>query len=159
MRRQTPAANPQPGRTITAPQPVSLVSVGDGDTLRVATADGSKLTIRLACIDAPETAQGYLGADARINLARLLQGSSLQILPQTADRYGRTVAEVIANGRSVNLEMVRSGQAYAFRKYLSGCDQNAYLQAEAEAERRRLGVWRYQQGVQRPWDFRDSRRK
>ena len=36
--------------------PVSLVSVGDGDTIRVTTAKGQKMTVRLACIDAPETA-------------------------------------------------------------------------------------------------------
>jgi endonuclease YncB( thermonuclease family) len=40
----------------------TVLSVGDGDTLRVV--DGSKrLTIRMACIDAPETAQRPYGAN------------------------------------------------------------------------------------------------
>ena len=42
----------------------TVVSVGDGDTLRVST--GSKpITIRLACIDAPETAQSPYGQQSR----------------------------------------------------------------------------------------------
>lgn len=36
------------------------LSVGDGDTLRVQ-AGGRAITIRLACIDAPETAQSPWG--------------------------------------------------------------------------------------------------
>ena len=38
--------------------PVTLVSVGDSDTVRVTSRQGERVTIRLACIDAPETAQG-----------------------------------------------------------------------------------------------------
>ena len=38
-------------------QAATVLSVGDGDTLRVDDR-GKRLTIRLACIDAPEMAQG-----------------------------------------------------------------------------------------------------
>jgi len=154
-RSTTPPRSPKPSLS---PQPAALVSVGDGDTIRVATANGKRLTIRLACVDAPETAQGYAGTDSRASLSQFLQGATLEIRPQTTDRYGRTVAEVYANGRNVNLAMVQSGQAFAYRKYLSGCDQSAYLSAEQAAERRGLGVWRYPGAVQRPWEFRESRR-
>ena len=41
--------------------PVNLLSVGDGDTVRVIDKLGAKVTIRLACIDAPETSQGSSG--------------------------------------------------------------------------------------------------
>ena len=42
----------------------TVLSVGDGDTLRVV--EGSqRLTIRLACIDAPVAAQNPYGAAAR----------------------------------------------------------------------------------------------
>lgn len=158
VERSQPIAAPRAPKPAPAPQSAALVSVGDGDTIRVATANGKRLTIRLACVDAPETAQGYAGADSRANLAQLLQGATLEIRPQTTDKYGRTVAEVFANGRNVNLAMVQSGQAFAYRKYLSGCDQSAYLSAEQAAERQRVGVWRYPGAVQRPWEFRESRR-
>ena len=136
---------------------VSLVSVGDGDTIRVIGANGKKATIRLACIDAPESAQGAIGAESTVYLRQLLSAGALEIQPQTIDRYGRTVAEVFAGGRNVNLEMVRGGQAYAYRDYLDGCGASAYLDAESQAERTRQGVWRWGD-QQRPWDFRRQSR-
>ena len=99
---------------------VNLVSIGDGDKIRVVAANGKKYTIRLACIDAPETAQGGSGAQATTYLKQLLAAGSLEIVPQTVDRYGRTVPEVFSSARNVNLAMVHGGQAYAYRDYLSG---------------------------------------
>jgi len=148
---RTPASLPPRG-------PVSLVSQGDGDTIRVRNSQGQILTIRLACIDAPETAQGPSGAEAGQALAQLLQGQSLEIRPQTTDRYGRTVAEVFANGQNLNLQMVRMGAAFVYRDYLNGCDASAYEQAEQQAQRFRQGVWRWDGGTERPWDFRSRRR-
>jgi len=156
-----PAPTPAPRRSQPKPVaavtgPATLVSVGDGDTIRVTGANGQKVTIRMACIDAPETAQGESGTQATLVLKQLLGAGPVEIRPQTVDRYGRTVAEVYAGGRNVNLEMVRLGMAYAYRQYLSGCDENAYLGAEAQAERARQGVWRWGNEV-KPWDFRKSR--
>ena len=74
---------------------------------------------------------------------------------QTKDRYGRTVAEIFRNGRSVNLAMVQSGQAFAYRKYLAACDGGAYLAAEAQAQQSRRGVWAVTGGIERPWDWRN----
>ena len=52
--------------------------------------------------------------------------------------------------------MVRRGKAYVYRQYLSGCNANAYLKAEGEAQRSRQGVWRSGNEV-KPWDFRRNR--
>jgi endonuclease YncB( thermonuclease family) len=89
----------------------TVLSVGDGGTLRIV--DGSKrLTIRMACIDAPETAQRPYGAASRQRLQALAPvGSMVSLRPQTTDNYGRTVAEVFRNGQNINLAMVSSGQA------------------------------------------------
>ena len=141
----------------TAAGPAALVTVGDGDTIRVNDAKGQKVTIRMACIDAPETPQGESGTQATLVLKQLLGAGGLEIRPQTVDRCGRTVAEVYAGGRNVNLEMVRMGLAYAYRQYLGGCDENAYLEAEAQAERGRQGVWRWGNEA-KPWDFRKQQR-
>jgi len=132
----------------------TVLSVGDGDTIRVI--EGSqRLTIRLACIDAPETAQRPYGAASRQLLQQLLPlGSTVSLRIQTKDRYGRTVAEVYRDGRSINLAMVSIGQAFAYRKYLAACDSRAYLTAEAEAQRQRRGFWSVPGGIQKPWDWR-----
>jgi endonuclease YncB( thermonuclease family) len=52
-----------------------VISVGDGDTLRVEEA-GRKVTIRVACIDAPEMAQAPYGQQARQALSELLSVGS-----------------------------------------------------------------------------------
>jgi endonuclease YncB( thermonuclease family) len=139
-----------------ASYPATVLSVGDGDTLRVQ-AGGRSITIRLACIDAPETAQSPWGQQSRAYLMqRLPRGREVHIQPHTADRYGRTVAEVISD-TNINLVMVEDGQAFAYRRYLSGCDAREYLDAEFRASRHRYGVWQVEGGITRPWDFRRGR--
>jgi endonuclease YncB( thermonuclease family) len=136
----------------------TVISVGDGDTLRVQDG-GQRVTIRLACIDAPETAQAPYGMNSRRLLQELAPiGAKVQLVVETKDRYGRTVADIRRNGQSVNLRMVRSGQAFAYRQYLAKCDAAAYLKAEQEAEKARLGVWAVPGGITRPWAFRRGRR-
>jgi endonuclease YncB( thermonuclease family) len=46
------------------PASATVLSIGDGDTIRVL-AQGRKITIRLACIDAPEVAQNPHGQRGR----------------------------------------------------------------------------------------------
>jgi len=131
-----------------------VLSVGDGDTLSVS-AGGSRRTIRLACIDAPETAHSPYGTDARSALQAMAPvGSSVTVKGGKRDRYGRTVAEIWRGSTNVNLELVRQGDAFVYRQYLSGCDRNAYLSAESQAESARLGVWSVPGGITRPWDWR-----
>ena len=134
----------------------TVLSVGDGDTLRVS-AGGRPLTIRLACIDAPETAQAPWGQQSRAYLIqRLPRGRAVGIHPHTIDRYGRTVAEVISD-ININLVMVEDGQAFAYRRYLGSCEARDYLAAEFRASRHRFGVWQLEGGITRPWDFRRGR--
>ena len=139
-------------------QAATVLSVGDGDTLRVDDR-GKRLTIRLACIDAPEMAQGAHGQQSRALLTSLAPvGSNVTLKVVDTDRYGRTVAEISRGGQSLNLRMVRRGQAFAYRQYLSNCNPTAYLGAERGAEVDRIGVWSSPGGIQRPWDFRHGRR-
>jgi len=134
----------------------TVISVGDGDTLRVSNA-GRSITIRLACIDAPETAQSPYGQQVRSYLQqRLPRGRQVSILPHTTDRYGRTVAEVISD-ININLVLVEDGQAFAYRRYLSSSNAKEYLDAEYRASRHRYGVWQVEGGITRSWDFRHGR--
>ena len=133
-----------------------VLSIGDGDTIRVRQG-GRAITVRLACIDAPETAQSPCGQHARRYLQqRLSIGREVTLEVKTTDRYGRTVAEVISD-ININLVMVEDGQAFAYRRYLSGCNAKEYLDAEYRASRHRYGVWQVEGGITRPWDFRRGR--
>ena len=90
----------------------TVLSIGDGDTISVLER-GQKLKVRLACIDAPETAQNPYGMARRNQLKALLPiGSTGSLRIQAVDRFGRSVAEVIGNKGMVNLAMVQSGQAF-----------------------------------------------
>jgi endonuclease YncB( thermonuclease family) len=138
-------------------QSATVLSIGDGDTIRVRQG-GRALTVRLACIDAPETAQSPWGQQVRRTLQqRLPIGRPVTLKVKTTDRYGRTVAEVVSD-ININLAMVEDGQAFAYRQYLGGCDAKEYLDAEYRASRRRYGVWQVPGGITRPWDFRRGRR-
>ena len=133
-----------------------VLSIGDGDTIRVRQG-GRAITVRLACIDAPETAQRPYGQQARSYLQqRLPVGREVSLDVKTTDRYDRSVAEVISD-TNINLAMVEDGQAFAYRQYLGGCDAKEYLDAEYRASRRRYGVWQVPGGITRPWDFRRGR--
>ena len=133
-----------------------VLSIGDGDTIRVRQGDRA-ITVRLACIDAPEMAQRPYGQQARSYLQqRLPIGREVTLEVKTTDRYGRSVAEVISD-ININLAMVEDGQAFAYRQYLGGCDAEEYLDAEYRASRRRYGVWQVPGGITSPWDFRRGR--
>ena len=134
-----------------------VLSIGDGDSIRVRQGD-RVLTVRLACIDAPETSQSPYGVAARHYLQQRLRiGQEVTLRPKTIDRYGRTVAEVISE-ININLVMVEDGQAFAYRPYLAACDAREYLEAEFRASRHRYGVWQVEGGITRPWDFRRGHR-
>ncbi len=107
-----------------------MLSIGDGDTIRVLEG-GRRITLRLACIDAPEMAQAPYGEQARRDLqSRLRIGNNVRLIPQTVDSYGRTVAEVIG-AVNLNLALVEDGQAFAYRKYLGECNAQDYLDCPA----------------------------
>jgi len=139
---------------------LKLLSVGDGDTIRVSSPSGtSKTTVRLACIDAPETSQAPYGNDARQALqAELPIGTEVGLRPKATDRYGRTVAEVLKGTTNINQALVQSGVAFVYWQYIEGCDRETYSRLENEARLKSLGIWAVPGGIQRPWDYRRGRR-
>ncbi len=136
-----------------------VLSVGDGDTLQVQ--DGqTKMTVRLACVDAPERAQAPWGQAASERLKQLLpMGQGVQLREVDRDRSGRIVAEVSANGQSINLQMVQEGMAVIYPQYFHNCGatQAQYRQAEAIAKQQGVGVWNLGNPLPTmPWQFRSS---
>lgn len=136
----------------------TVISIGDGDTLRV-NLEGEDTTIRLACIDALETAQSPWGNQSQDRLQELLPGEQVVKLREIEqDRYGRTVAEVYVGTKSINLQMVEEGQAVVYRQYLNSCSdtQQLYLDAETKAQEQKLAFWN-QDNPTMPWDFRKQK--
>jgi len=133
-----------------------VISIGDGDTLSV-TEGSQRIKVRLACIDAPESSQLPYGKTARQALKDLLPvGSDVTLRSKATDRYGRNIAEVIRNGSNINQSLVESGNAFAYWQYIKGCDRLTYFRLETYARLRGLGVWSVPDGIQRPWDYRQS---
>jgi micrococcal nuclease len=122
------ATQPSPA---TATSGATVISTGDGDTLRL-NQQGQAVTVRLSCLDAPESSQtgGKASAD---RLQQLLPGGqAVQIRPVDTDRYGRTVAEVYVAGQSINLPLVQEGMAVVYTEYLDGCPDSREQLLSAE---------------------------
>ncbi|BDI20691.1 hypothetical protein ANSO36C_64930 (plasmid) [Nostoc cf. commune SO-36] len=133
----------------------TVVSVGDGDTIRVRTGNKT-VTVRLVCIDAPEMKQNPWGQQSSARLKQLLPvGQAITLRPVETDKYKRLVAEIYVGNRSINVNMVQEGQAVVYRQYLKGCPQSkdSLLQAENYAKQQRLAFWSQANPVM-PWDFR-----
>lgn len=139
---------------------LKVLSIGDGDTIRVTTPTGTKkTTVRLACIDAPETSQAPYGNDARQALqADLPIGTEVGLRTKATDRYGRTVAEVLKGTTNINQALVATGAAFVYWQYIEGCNRETYSRLENEARLKSLGIWAVPGGIQRPWDYRRGRR-
>ena len=137
-----------------------VLSVGDGDTIRVSSPSGTgKTTVRLACIDAPENNQNPYGNDARQALQEHLPiGTEISLRTKATDRFGRTVAEVLKGTNNINQELVATGAAFVYWQYIDGCDRETYSRLENEARLKSLGIWAVPGGIQRPWDYRRGRK-
>lgn len=130
----------------------AVLEVLDGDTI-VVEYQGSEKRVRLAQIDAPETAQPF-GPEAKQALTELLRDKSVGIAVETTDRYGRLVAEVVVNGDSVNAQLVKRGAAWVYRQY---AHDESYYDYEAEARKAGLGLWAAANPTP-PWEWRRARR-
>ena len=76
------------------------------------------------------------------------------------DRYGRIVGKVLVKGVDANLEQVKRGMAWFYKKYQNEQplqDRLDYLHAQEFAEKERIGLWVGNDPVA-PWDFRKTER-
>jgi endonuclease YncB( thermonuclease family) len=90
----------------------------------------------------------------------LVFGKPVVVETGKTDRYGRTVGKVVVDGVDANLEQVRAGYAWHYKKYEGEQpyeDRRVYARAEAGARADRLGLWRDSTQVA-PWDWRGCRR-
>ena len=135
------------------------VKVSDGDTLNVQKVENGKFVgeivkIRMFGIDAPEKTQDY-GIESKQALEKLVNGKTLEIEEKNRDRYGRTVAVVYVNGKNVNEEMVKNGNAWWYQEYDK---KDTKMQTYQEnAKKNKLGLFG-KRGYVEPWNYRKEKK-
>ena len=128
--------------------------VVDGDTIHL---NGEK--IRFTGIDTPELKQtcikeGFIdpcGVTAKEILIVKIGDNKVECISEGKDQYKRTLAECFVNGESLSSHLVRSGYAFAYRKY-----SKKYIPDEDFAKANQVGMW--SMDFQYPWDYRKALR-
>jgi endonuclease YncB( thermonuclease family) len=137
-----------------------IVAVADGDTVTLLDEDNRQHKIRLDGIDAPEKSQAF-GDRSKQSLSDLVHGRNVRAQCPKTDPYGREVCKILSEGVDVNLEQIRRGMAWHFKRYereQPPLDRRAYSAAETEAQAARRGLWRDAQPMP-PWDCRQRKRE
>jgi endonuclease YncB( thermonuclease family) len=133
--------------------PGVVVGVIDGDTADVRL-DSGMIRVRFHAIDAPESGQPH-GKAAKAALADLIYGKAVEVEPYQQDRYDRLVARVWIDGMDVNAEMLRTGNAWTYRRY---ADDPAYCTYEQAARDLGRGLWRLPANQRvAPWEWRQRK--
>ena len=128
------------------------LKVVDGDTIHL---NGEK--IRFTGIDTPELKQtcikqgvkDYCGVTAKKILIDKIGNKTVECISNGKDQYKRTLAECFVNNESLSSHLVRSGYAFAYRKY-----SKKFIDDENYAKNNQLGMWSMK--FVYPWDFRKN---
>jgi len=137
-----------------------VVGIADGDTLTLLDVTNTRHKIRLAGIDTPEKGQPF-GQVCKQSLSDMTYDRMVTVESSKLDRYGRVIGKVLVYERDVNLEQVRRGCGWHYKKYQneqSPDDRLSYNSAEESARASRVGLWADHDPVP-PWEWRKARRK
>ena len=126
------------------------IKITDGDTIKI---NGEK--IRFSGIDTPElkqicTKDGkkiLCGLNAKKILVEKIENNKVTCIKEGKDRYKRILAECFVNNESLSSYLVRSGYAFAYRKY-----SKKFISDEEYAKSNKIGMWSME--FEFPWDFR-----
>jgi endonuclease YncB( thermonuclease family) len=128
------------------------LKVVDGDTIHL---NGEK--IRFSGIDTPELKQTCIkegvinscGLTAKEILVNKIGDNKVECISEGTDQYKRTLAECFVNDESLSSYLVRSGYAFAYRRY-----SKKFIYDEYYAKANQIGMW--SMDFQYPWDYRKS---
>ena len=126
------------------------VQITDGDTIKI---NGEK--IRFSGIDTPEMKQTCVkngmvnpcGITAKKILIDKISNNEVICISEGKDQYKRTLAECFVNDESLSSYLVRSGYAFAYRKY-----SKKFISDEEFAKSNKFGMWSME--FDYPWDWR-----
>lgn len=132
---------------------VEVVSVMDGDTMKVKY-DGKVSSVRFLLIDAPEMyhkqlAEQPFGKQAQARNRELINNAKVVSLEfdktgDKEDKYGRLLAYVYVDGKSVQQQLIEEGLVrvgYVYNKQAAHLDD--YYAAQDEAKALKRGIWQY----------------
>lgn len=134
-----------------------VTRVADGDSYFVDVGGPEPIEVRVAGIDCPEStwpgrwAAQPFAPEAKAFATTLLQGRQVRLELKDKDRYGRRVGQVVVDGKSMGVELVRAGLAWWNPKYAAHDAVLSALQDEARSAHR--GLWKDPDPVA-PWDYR-----
>jgi len=120
-----------------------VVDVHDGDTIRVLNDQKQQIKCRFNGIDAPELIQDF-GNRSKQSLAEMVFGKQVTVEYDKIDKYGRNVCKILIDGKDINLEQVKRGMAWHYKKYQNEQtpeDKKAYAEAEINARNQKIGLW------------------
>jgi endonuclease YncB( thermonuclease family) len=136
----------------------TVVAVSDGDTVTIL--DGARRLhkVRLAGIDAPETAQPF-GQASRKYLHDTIYAKDVEVSWTKRDRYGRIIGKVTLAEFDVCLNQIRRGLAWHYKQYQreqSPTDSQTYSTMEKLARADHAELWALT-NPEPPWAFRRNR--
>lgn len=108
----------------------------DGDTLVLTNGQ----IIRLKGINTPEKSMPY-DIPAKELLIKLVNNKSIQIESHGTGKYGRTLAYLSRDGKSINKEILKQGLATLFY-YEKDKNYEEFKEAEKSARLNQLGLWK-----------------
>lgn len=142
----TTAGGEQPDTTIssgTTGEPATVISITDGDTIDVSLEDGSRDTVRLIGINAPEIGECWAEEAGRTLEELVPPGTEVGMTRDQSnrDQFGRLLRYLWVGSTSVNEELVRLG-AVISRRYPPDTAMAEILEAaQVEAEAAGAGLW------------------
>jgi micrococcal nuclease len=128
----------------------TVTRIVDGDTIDVQLTTGP-IRVRLHGIDTPERGQPWF-TESTAALSALVTGKQVDIEPFSQDRYDRMIGIVYLGELNVNLELVKQGHAWAYRKYMRKEDDKLCTH-EAAARTAKRGLWKVAKAIA-PWEWR-----
>lgn len=153
-------SRPKASASLTRLSPAGTARISDGDTLTLLDATNPQYKIRLAGIDSPEKGQAF-GQVCKKSLSDLAYDRVVEVESSKLDRYGRVIGKVLVDGEDANLEQIRRGCGWHYKRFMneqSLNDRLSYSKAEKSAKAGRVGLWADNEPVP-PWDWRKARRK
>lgn len=126
----------------------TVVSVSDGDTIKVRNPEWKIETLRILGFDAPEsfdTRFGYIecyGKEASDFLRKYLPvGTNVEIIYHGKDKYKRDLAEVFVNGESIAKTMLKNGYGWVYRGGIEPSNYRELLEIENSLKNSNIGLW------------------